>query len=143
MAPVQENKEFVRTWNEEVFEKQNLDVIDDLVAEEFVGYDPALPEPMRGPDGVRGVVEMVLSAFPNSQVELEEVVGEGDRVAVRNSITAPHKGEHLGIEPTGEEIEVTVVAFQRIDDGQFVEEYQLVDRLRMLQQLGVVDPPPG
>lgn len=143
MAPVQENKEFVRTWNEEVFEKQNLDVIDDLVAEEFVGYDPALPEPMRGPDGVREVVEMVLSAFPNSQVELEEVVGEGDRVAVRNSITATHKGEYLGIEPTGEEIEVTVVAFQRIDDGQFVEEYQLVDRLRMLQQLGVVDPPPG
>jgi len=141
MTVERDNRELARRWNEEVFEKRNLDAIGDLVAEEFVGYDPGLPAPIRGPDGVREAIEMVLSAFPDMQVKLEAVVAEGDRIAVRNSITGTHDGEYMGIEPTGEEVETMVVAFQRIEDGRLIEERQLVDRLAMLQQLGAVEPP--
>lgn len=143
MATEEDPKEFARRWNAEVFERQNFDAIDDFVAEDFVGHDPTLPEPMRGSEDVREMVEMVLTAFPDVQVELEEAVVEGDRIALRNSITGTHDGEYMGIQPTGEEIDVTVMAIQRIDNGQYVEEFQLVDRLSMLQQLGVVEPPTG
>lgn len=143
MATEQDPEEFARRWNMEVFERQNFDAIDAFVAEDFVGHDPALPEPMRGPDDVRELVEMVLTAFPDAEVKLEEAVVEGDRIAVRNSITGTHDGAYMGIQPTGEEIDVTVMAIQHIDDGQYVEEFQLVDRLSMLQQLGVVEPPTG
>lgn len=143
MPTVQANEAFARHWNEAVFESRDLDAIDDLVAEEFVLHDEGLPEPVYGPDGARDVVEMVLSAFPDMTVELEAVVAEGDLIAVRNTFTGTHEGEYLGIAPTGVEVEISVVAFQRIEDGQLVEEWQLVDRLGLLRQLGVVDPPTG
>lgn len=63
-TPEKENKSFARHWNEEIWGKQNLDEIDDLVAEDFVGYDPSQPEPVHGPDGIREVAEMLLGAFP-------------------------------------------------------------------------------
>jgi steroid delta-isomerase-like uncharacterized protein len=141
MATEHDPTEFARRWNTAVFERQNVDAIEELVAEDFVGHDTALPKPMRGPEDVREQVEMVLTAFPDAQVELEATVAQGDRVAVRNSITGTHDGPYLGIEPTGEQVDVTAMAIQRIDDGQYVEEFQLVDRLSMLEQLGVVDPP--
>lgn len=139
----QDNRAFARRWNDEVWGERNLDLIDDLVADEFVGYDPSLPEPVRGPDGVRKTAEMMLSAFPDAQVDLEEVVAEGDRIAVRIRCTGTHEGEYMGIEPTGEEVQFQLMAFQRIVDGNVVEERAVVDHLGLLAQLGVVEPPTG
>lgn len=139
----QENKEFARRWNDEVWGERNLQIIDDLVAEEFVGYDPSLPEPIRGPDGVRKIAEMMLSAFPDAQVDLEEVIAEGDLIAVRIRCTGTHEGEYMGIDPTGEDVDFQLMAFQRIEDGEVVEERQMVDHLGLLTQLGMVDPPTG
>jgi steroid delta-isomerase-like uncharacterized protein len=141
MTTEQANKEFARRWNEEIWSQQNTDVIDDLVAEEFVGHDPSRPEPVRGPEGVREVVEMLFSAFPDAQVDLEVIVAEGDRIAMRITASGTHEGMFMGIEPTGEQMEVEVMSFQRIEDGKAVEEWQIVDTLGMLQQLGVVELP--
>ena len=141
MATEQATKEFARRWNEEIWGQQNTDIIDDLVDEDFVGYDPSRPEPVRGPEGVREVVEMLFSAFPDTQVDLEEIVAEGDRIAMRITASGTHEGEFMGIEPTGEEMEVEVMSFQRIEDGKAVEEWQIVDTLGMLQQLGAVELP--
>lgn len=143
MASIQENKEFARRWNEEIWGQQNLAVIDDFVAEEFVGHDPSRPEPVRGPEGVREVVEMLFSAFPDTEVDLEEVVAEGDRIAMRITASGTHEGEFMGIEPTGEETEVSVMTFHQIEDGKAVKEWQIVDTLGMLQQLGVIELPGG
>lgn len=141
MTPVRDPEAFARRWNEEIWCAQNLDAIDDFVSEDFVGYDPSLPEPVRGPEGVRETVEMLLSGFPDTEVELEAVVAEGDLVAQRISASGTHRGEFMGIEPTGEEVDVTVMAFQRTENGKAVEEWQVVDMLGMVQQLGVVEPP--
>lgn len=141
MASLQSNEEFANRWNEEVWDEGDVDAIEDLVAEEFVMHDPGLPWPVRGTDGVRRVVGKILTAFPDPHVELEAVVAEGEMIAVRNRFTATHEGTYLDVEPTGREIDVPVTAFQRIEDGKLVEEWQLVDRLGMLQQLGVVEPP--
>lgn len=142
-TPEQENKEFARHWNEEIWSKQNLDAIDDLVAEDFVGYDSSQPEPVRGPDGVREVAEMLLTAFPDTEVQLEQVVAEDEWVAQRLTTSGTHEGAFMGIDPTGEEIEVTVMSFQRIENGKAIEEWQVVDTPGMFQQLGVVEAPTG
>lgn len=137
----QDNKEHARRFNEEVWGKFNFDAIDHLVAEDYVGYNPALDEPVRGPDGVREVAEMLHAAFPDVEVELEEVVAEGDWLAQRVTCTATHDGEFRGIDPTGEQVEVTAMNITRLEDGKWVEGYELWDTFRLLQQLGVVEPP--
>lgn len=137
----QENREHARRFNEEVWGQYNFDAIDDLVAEDFVGYNPALPEPVRGTDGVREVAEMLHAAFPDCEVELEEVIADGDWLAQRVRLSATHEGEFMGIEPTGKQIEIMGMNVTRLEDGKWAEGYELWDTFGLLQQLGVVEPP--
>lgn len=141
MASAPETARFARRWNEEIWGEGNLDATDDLVAEDFVGYDASRSEPVRGPEGVREIAEALLAGFPDCEVDLEQVVAEGDWVAQRLTASGTHEGEFMGIEPTGKEMEVAVMSFQRVRDGKVVEERQIVDTLGMLAQLGVVEPP--
>lgn len=139
----QENKELARRFHEEVWEKRNLDFIDEQIAEDFVGYDPSLPEPVRGPEGVRETAELFQSAFPDAGVEIEQLVAEDDLLAIHRTLTGTHEGEFMGIEPTGAEVEVEGMAIYRLEDGKTVEEWQVVDMFGLLVQLGVVEPPSG
>lgn len=140
-TPAQTNKEHARRFNEEVWGKSNFDAIDHLVADDFVGHNPSLHEPVRGPDGVREIAEMLHAAFPDCEVELEDVIADGNRVAQRVTLTATHEGEFMGIDPTGEQVEVTGMNITRLEDGKWAEGYELWDTLGLLQQLGVVELP--
>jgi predicted ester cyclase len=73
---------------------------------------------------------------------VEDIVAEGDKVVTRGTFSGTHKGEFMGINPTGKRISVGVIEILRIADGKMVEHWNLVDSLGMMQQLGVV-PPPG
>lgn len=140
-TPEQANKEHARRFNEEVWGKSNFEAIGHLVAEDFVGHNPALPEPVRGADGVREVAEMLYAAFPDCEVELEQVIADGDWLAQRVTVTATHEGEFMGIEPTGEEVEVTGMNITRLEDSKWAEGYELWDMFGLLHQLGVVEQP--
>lgn len=139
----QHHKELTRRFHEEVWGRRNLAVIDERIADEYVGYDPALPEPVRGPAGVRETAEMFQSAFPDAAVEIEHLVGEGELLAVHRTLTGTHEGEIMGIEPTGAEVEIEGMAIYRFRDGEIVEEWQVIDMFGMLVQLGVIEPPTG
>lgn len=139
----QDNKEQARRFNEEVWGKSNLDAIDHLVADDFVGHNPARPKPIRGADGVREVVELLQVAFPDCEVELEQVIADGDWLAQRVTVTATHEGEFMGIDPTGKQVEVTGMNVTRFEDGKWVEGYELWDVFGLLQQLGVAELPTG
>lgn len=141
MTAITDLADLQRGFNAEVWNGKDLDAIERYIHGDFVLHDPALPEGVRGPEAVREYAGMLLSAFPDTNAELVNHVSEGDMVAVHNVVTGTHEGEYLGIEPTGRPVEVDVRAFQRIEDGTIVEEWQLADRLSMLVQLGVVEPP--
>lgn len=72
---------------------------------------------------------------------IEELVVEGDMVAYRAGITATHEAEFMGIPATGEEVSVDGEGFFRIEDGKLAEACPLMDRLGMMQQLGVIETP--
>lgn len=139
----QEHKELTRRFHEEVWANRNLEYIDEQVAEDFVGHDPALPEPVRGPEGVRETAEIFQSAFPDAEVELEHLVAEGELLAIHRTLTGTHEGEFMGNEPTGTEVEIPGMAIYRIEDGEIVTEWQVIDMFGLLVQLGVIEPPTG
>lgn len=135
------NKELVRRSNEELWSEGNLDFIDDYVAEDYVEYNTAAPEPIRGPDGYRENVEMVRSAFPDLEVTTEDLIAEDDKVVTRYTLTGTHEGRLMGIEPTGREVEFEGISIGRLEDGQVVEGWSNIDVFGMMQQLGVVEGP--
>jgi steroid delta-isomerase-like uncharacterized protein len=133
----EQNKQIVRRAFEEPW-KGNLDVVDELVASDYIGHDPANPEPLRGPEGVKEFISTYMTAFPDARITVEQQLVEGNSVATRWTGRGTHEGELMGIEPTGKQVTVSGLTISRLENGKIVEEYQNWDTFGMMQQLGAV-----
>jgi predicted ester cyclase len=130
----EQNKSIVRRLFEEPW-KGNLSVVDELTASEYIGHDPALPEPLRGPEGIKEFVSTYLVAFPDARITVEQQLAEGDLVATRWSARGTHEGELMDLEPTGTEITVTGLTISRLEGGKIVEAFQNWDFSGMVRQI--------
>jgi steroid delta-isomerase-like uncharacterized protein len=133
----EQNKAIVRRALEEPW-TGSLDIIDEVVAMDYVGHDPAAPEPLHGPEGVKEFISTYRAAFPDARIKVEDQLAEGDLVATRWSGRGTHEGELMGIEPTGRAVTVSGLTISRLEDGKIVEEFQNWDTFGMLQQLGAI-----
>ena len=133
----EQNKTIVRRAFEEPW-KGNLDVIDELIATQYIGHDPANPEPLRGPAGVKEFISTYRAAFPDARITVEQQLAEGDLVATRWIGRGTHEGELMGIEPTDKQVTVTGLTISRLEGGKIVEEFLNWDTFGMMQQLDAV-----
>lgn len=137
----EQNKALVRRIPEDVFGEGNLDLLDELYAEDAVEHNAMGVH--QGRPAIRESFRAFLTGFPDISQTVENVVAEDDTVAVHITSRGTHEGDLMGIEPTGNEIEVQQMFFVRIEDGVIVERWFLPDSLSLLQQLGVVEFPPA
>lgn len=135
-----DNKEIVRRVATEPW-TGNFDVIDELVAEGYVGYDPAMPEPTRGRQAMKDFFSLFLSAYPDAALTIEEQIAEGDWVATRWTGRGTQKGDLMGIPATGKQVTVSGLTLSRLEGGQIAEEWSNWDTLGMMIQLGAVPAP--
>lgn len=133
------NKEFAWRLHEEVWDNGNLDLIDELIAEDYVEHSPAIPHDVRGPADYKQNVEMIRTGFPDLTLTEEDTIAEGDKVVSRITFRGTHDGEFLDIPPTGMSVEFGVIVINRVEDGQLVEAWVQTDMVGLLQQLGVVE----
>ena len=133
-----ENRAIVRRLNDEVWSEGRLDVIDELVADDFVTTVIGAPEKIRGPRGFREFVVMYRTAFPDLRIVIDEQIAEGDVVVTRWTGTGTHEGELMGIPATGRQGTTTGVNINRISGGKIVEGWGLFDQLGLLQQIGAI-----
>jgi len=135
----EENKAIARRWNEEIWSKGNLAAIDELLATDFVfNYAPPGVKPDR--EAYKQFVTMLRAPFPDFQYTIEDMVAEGDKVSVRWSGRGTHKGEYMGIAPTGKQVTITGISIIRIVGGKIVQEWGEMDNLGMMEQLGAIPP---
>jgi steroid delta-isomerase-like uncharacterized protein len=137
----EENKAVVRRMLEELFNRGNLDLVDAIIAPDFVEHDPAMPEEVRGPEGFRGYVLAYRSAFPDIHIEVEDQLAQGDRVATRWTGSGTHEGDLMGIAPTGNRVTVAGMDISRISGGKIAESWSNYDLMGLMQQLGVIPSP--
>lgn len=135
-----EYKENVSRLLEAGFGRGNLDVVDELMAADAVGHAP--PDEMRGPAEVKAFISAIRGAFPDLEIEVRDLIAEGDEVVARWVARGTHEGEFQGVPPTGREIEVTGITIERFEDGKIVEGWTNRDAIGLLQQIGAV-PAPG
>ena len=137
---IEDNKQFMRQFVEEAINKKNLDAIDELVAEDFVEH---VPFPGQGPgrEGLRQVLAAFLSAFPDIRWTLEEQIAEGEKVVSRFTMTGTHRGDFLGIPPTGKSVNIWGVVIDVVRNGKFAESRIIMDTLGLMQQLGMIPMP--
>ena len=134
-----ENKRIARQYPEEVATERNIGLIDEICAEDIIDHSP-LGE-VRSRAELKEQIEQLRNAFGDFSATVEDIVAEGDTVAMRVTVRGIHEGEFMGIEPTGREFEIQNMVFTRIEDGQIAERWVQPDMFGFMQQLGVVDAP--
>ncbi len=133
------NKALIRRAYEEILNQNNLSVADEIVAADCVLHIPPYPD-IHTLEGYKQFVTTNSTAFPDGQYTIEELIAEGDKVAVRWTTLGTHTGEFMGLPPTGKQVKVTAIVIDRIAEGKIVEEWANVDFLGLMQQLGVIPP---
>jgi steroid delta-isomerase-like uncharacterized protein len=132
-----ENKALVRRYAEEVWNKGNLDVLDEYVAPEIMCSRGNGHKPIRGPEGLKKCVAMIRTAFPDHCLTIEETIAEGDKVVWRWTMRGTYLGSTMGVLPTGNLV-TTGIAIYRLQGGKIVERRGEADMLGLLEQLGVI-----
>lgn len=135
------NKQLVRRLHEEVWNEGNMDIVDELLAEDYLEHNPIVPDEIRGREAYKENVSAFREAFSGFEIIPEDVIAEGDIVVFRHSGQGTHDGEFMGIEPTGNTFEISGVVAHRIVNDQIAEAWVNVDALGLLMQLGAVTPP--
>ena len=137
-----ENKAIIRRWIEEAWNKGNVEVADELYAADFKAKDSNDPTKiLRGPEGIKQYVIETRTALPDIRFTIDHLVAEGDTVVGAFTIRGTHKGSLFGIPPTGKPAVFSAVDIWRFEGGKIVERHLAVmDRLSILQQLGIIPP---
>jgi predicted ester cyclase len=115
------------------------EMIDEVVDPDVLFHAP-VPSELTGPQAIKQVWEVLLRAFPDIHVAVEDVIAEGDKVVSRNTVTGTHQGEYLGIPPTGISVTYDEIFIVRFVNGRVAETWGVVDVLSQMRQLGVIRP---
>ena len=137
----QENKNLMKRWFEEVWNKGRAEAVDEMLKEDAVihGLADAQGKAVSGIAAFREFHMQFRGAFPNIEVIVEDVIAEGDKVVARCSVRGKHTGESLGTPATQSDIEFTGIAIVRVgEDGKISEAWNNFDFLKMNQQLGIL-----
>jgi hypothetical protein len=125
--------EAVSTGDAEVIAK----VIDEVVEPDVLFHAP-VPTGATGAQALKRVWIMLLRAFPDLRVAVEDVIAEGDKVVARNTVTGTHQGEYRGVPATGKSVTYNEVFVFRFAGGRIAEIWGVVDVLAQLRQLGLI-----
>jgi steroid delta-isomerase-like uncharacterized protein len=142
MSSAENNKAIDLRFVEEVLNQHDLDVLPELVAEDFVEQNPP---PGQGPgrEGLRQFLAQMFEAFPDLRWRVEEMVAEGDRVAAWSTWTGTHRGMFFGVPPSGRSVSVEAWTIDYVRDGKLAESRIIMDVMGLMQQLGAISGPPA
>ena len=130
---LEKNKALVRGFIE-AYNKRKLDLIDDFVSQNYIDHEKNI-----GREGLKQLIAMGINAFPDWYETVEDLIAEGDKVWVLLTYTGTHKGEFMGLNPTGKKITSKAVDIYRIVDGKLAEYWNVTDNLNIFKQVGAVE----
>ncbi|MGH8930679.1 MAG: ester cyclase [Egibacteraceae bacterium] len=134
----EENKAVVRRFYDEVMGRGNLDVLDELIAEDFNDHGEALFGSPQGRNALREAIIGGHNIFTDFNVYIEDMITDGDMVGVRGTMRCYHHGQFMSAAPTGNQLSWKGLVMWRVVDGKAVERWFNSDSLSILQQLNLV-----
>jgi predicted ester cyclase len=140
---VEANKAVARRYSEEVGNKVNLAVIDEVLAENYIRHCQATGPDVHGREAMKALYREWHATFPDYHETIEFGFGEGDYVAAYITVSGTQKGPMGPFPPNGKVMDCKVVGIQRFENGKIAETWVTWDNLATLVQLGHLPPPPG
>jgi steroid delta-isomerase-like uncharacterized protein len=133
----EQNKSIVRRWIEDGWNKHNLAVIDEVYAPTFVQHEPP-PETVNSSEALKRYVGMYLTAFPDLNLSIEDLIAEGDKVVWRFKSSGHQNGPFMGMPASGKTGSITGIVIFRLENSRIAEAWVNIDALGLLQQVGVI-----
>ena len=119
------------------FNTHNLDLWDEVCAEDFINHDPGLPTPEANLVTIKQTItQLLFGAFPDLQAIEQDLLVDGDKVVTRRILRGTHGGEFLGIAPTGKTVTAGGVWLSHLSGGKIKEQWVYFDALGLLHQVG-------
>jgi steroid delta-isomerase-like uncharacterized protein len=135
-----DNEAIVRRFVDEYQTGGDESVADEILAGDFVDHSPFGPF-ASDREGVKQLFATLRGAFSDLRVEIQDQFSQGDKVVTRKTFHGTNDGEFMGMPPTGKQVSFDVIDILRLRDGQFVEHWNVVDAMGLMQQLGAVPAP--
>lgn len=132
-----ENSALVRRFIEEIFNKGNLEVAEEMLTPDYQHHDPTTNEFGSGIEGFKQMISLYRQSF-NLQIVLEDQIATEEKVVDRWTGHGTHQGAFLGMAPTGKKISATGISIHRIEGNKIAETWNNYDALGIFQQLGMV-----
>lgn len=136
MSTEEENKAIAWRWVEGL-NKHDIMIVDEFFTANWVFHFPG-GEELHGPGELKQLLTLTFTAYPDLQYKIEDIIAEGDKIVARFTVRGTHKGDMMGIAPTGKQITGTGIAIYRLVEGKFVETWTIEDQLGVMQQLGII-----
>ena len=132
------NKKLIESFIDELFTQGDLGAVDRYLDPKLINHDPPFPGAPDGPEGMRHASVMFHQALPDWHSEVEELIAEGDLVVERFTASGTHRGELMGVQPTGKVLVLRGMQIFRIEDNMIVERWARLDEVGLLRQLGLI-----
>jgi steroid delta-isomerase-like uncharacterized protein len=133
---VKSNLDIIHRNYDDLWNKGNLAVAQEIYSNDYIGHDSQGAPPMRGVEGVQRHVSMYRGGFPNVQFTIEDLIASGDKVAVLWKAAGKHKGEMMGMKASEKDVAVMGISIFRIDKGKIQEAWFGWDKMDMMHQMG-------
>jgi steroid delta-isomerase-like uncharacterized protein len=124
---------------EEAFNQGNLALVEELLSSDHLAHCAFSGAP-NGPQGLKLLIVMFRTAFPDLHCVVEDEIREGDKFSARWTLRGTQQGPFMGNPPTGKQVSVPGLIYGRTVDGKVVEDWTLIDQMKILVQLGLVPP---
>jgi steroid delta-isomerase-like uncharacterized protein len=140
--PAEENKAVVRRFFEDVINRGNLQLAGEFVTAGYIEH-----QELPGAEGAQGIevanrfLSLMRTAFPDFRSEIEDLIAQGNKVVARVSVSGTHRGEMMGMAPTGKRVTASGIEVFRFQNGKMAEHWATFDALGMLRQIGVIPVP--
>jgi steroid delta-isomerase-like uncharacterized protein len=135
----EQNKAVVRRWFEEVWNQGCESSIDELFPADSVAHGLGDSEQdVHGPEEFKTFVANIRGALPDTHISIDDILADGDRIAVRVTLQGTHTGPGLGVPPTGRKVSIQGIIIVRLVDGRIREGWNSYDQLGLLRQIGAL-----
>jgi predicted ester cyclase len=138
MSTPEEAKAIIRRWNEEGWSGGKYDLAQEIISPNMIVHGAGGQTVGMGPDGLVDLIRTWRTAFPDGRMEIDDLIVEGDTVAIRNTWYGTQQAEFYGVPPSGNSVAVTSVGIDRVTDGLVSEGWGELDMVGMMQQMGAL-----
>ena len=132
----QANRETIRRFVDEVINNKNLTVIDEIIHPNYVYRTP--DQELHGRQALSQLFTDYQNALPDLHVIIDDLICTDDKAVLLFTLTGTHENDFMGIPATGKQVNINGMTCSRFENGQIIEEWELLDQLSMFQQLDIV-----